>query len=102
MKDLLSVQDYLFSAQDVGDWEGDEDEVTETLNDLTHIAWDAIPEDCNTQTVDKIMHGLWQQLRGDLALVEADFSELTDWVHHYVSASLERLSDEHDDSDELM
>ena len=37
MKDLLNVQDYLFAVQDVGDWEGDEEHVAETLNDLIHM-----------------------------------------------------------------
>ena len=27
MKDLLNVQDYLFAIHDVGDWEGEEEQV---------------------------------------------------------------------------
>ncbi len=89
MKDLLNVQDYLFSTADVGDWEGEEEQVAETLNELIHQAWDRIPDDLGCEKIDQIINGIWEQLRGDLALVEADFDELSDWVNHYVDSSLD-------------
>ncbi|MGO2010331.1 MAG: hypothetical protein ACTJH9_01100 [Pseudoalteromonas sp.] len=89
MKDLLNVQDYLFGNTDVGDWEGDEEHVAETLNDLIHIAWDRLPDDLGTELIDEIINGIWEHLRGDMALVEAEFEELTDWVTHYVDSSLD-------------
>ncbi|WP_404340246.1 hypothetical protein [Pseudoalteromonas mariniglutinosa] len=89
MKDLLNVQDYLFAINDVGDWEGDEEVVAETLNDLIHMAWDRLPDDLDCESIDEIINGIWEHLRGDLALVEADFEELTDWVTHYVDSSLD-------------
>ena len=89
MKDLLNVQDYLFSIQDVGDWEGEEEVVAERLNELIHIAWDRLPDDLDCESIDEIINGIWEHLRGDLALIEADFEELTDWVTHYVDSSLD-------------
>lgn len=89
MKDLLNVQDYLFAITDVGDWEGDEEHVAETLNDLIHMAWQRLPDDLDTESIDEIINGIWEHLRGDLALVEAEFEELTDWVIHYVDSSLD-------------
>ncbi|MEL7309119.1 MAG: hypothetical protein AAGK05_15460 [Pseudomonadota bacterium] len=89
MKDLLNVQDYLFAIADVGDWEGEEEVVAERLNDLIHMAWDRLPDDIDCESIDEIINGIWEHLRGDLALIEADFEELTDWVTHYVDSSLD-------------
>ncbi|MCF7519219.1 MULTISPECIES: hypothetical protein [Pseudoalteromonas] len=89
MKDLLNVQDYLFSIQDVGDWEGEEEVVAERLNELIHIAWDRLPDDLDCESIDEIINGIWEHLRGELALLEAEFEELTDWVTHYVDSSLD-------------
>ncbi|MFC3032107.1 hypothetical protein ACFOEE_06210 [Pseudoalteromonas fenneropenaei] len=89
MKDLLQVQDYLFSYADVGDWEGEEEQVAETLNELIHQAWGLLPEDLDCETIDEIINGIWEHLRGDTALLEADFEELSDWVTHYIHSSLD-------------
>lgn len=89
MKDLLNVQDYLFAIQDVGDWEGEEEVVAERLNDLIHMAWERLPDDLDCESIDEIINGIWEHLRGALALIEADFEELTDWVTHYVDSSLD-------------
>ena len=89
MKDLLNVQDYLFSIQDVGDWEGEEEVVAERLNELIHMAWDRLPDDLDCESIDEIINGIWEHLRGELVLLEAEFEELTDWVTHYVDSSLD-------------
>lgn len=91
MKDLLNVQDYLFNVADVGDWEGEEEQVAEIVNELIHHAWQVIPDDLGCEKIDQIINGIWEHLRGDLALVEADYEELSDWVDHYVSAQLDEL-----------
>ena len=89
MKDLINVQDYLFATADVGDWEGDEEHVAETLNDLIHIAWERLPDELECELIDEIINGIWEHLRGDIALIEAEFEELTDWVTHYVDSSID-------------
>ncbi|AZZ98059.1 hypothetical protein [Pseudoalteromonas sp. R3] len=89
MKELLNVQDYLFSNFDVGDWEGEEERVAETLNELIHVAWDMLPDDLECEKIDLIINGIWEHLRGELALVEAEYDELVDWVTHYIQSSLD-------------
>ena len=89
MKDLLNVQDYLFAVQDVGDWEGEEERVAETLNDLIHMAWDRLPDDLDCDSIDEIINGIWEHLRGDMAVIETDFEELVDWSIHYVDSALD-------------
>ena len=94
MKDWLSVQDYLFGADQVGDWEGQEETVAENLNELIHIAWQKLPDDTDADKIEKIIEGIWQHLRGDLAIIEAEQEELIDWVLHYVTNQLENDLDE--------
>jgi len=89
MKDLLNVQDYLFAVQDVGDWEGEEEHVAETLNDLINMAWDRLPDDLDCDSIDEIINGIWEHLRGDMAVIETDFEELVDWSIHYVDSALD-------------
>lgn len=87
MKDLLSVQDYLFSIVDVGDWEGEEELVCERLNELIHHAWERLPDDLSCDQIDTIITGIWEHLRGDLALIDAELEELLDWVEHYIDSA---------------
>ncbi|KZN33283.1 hypothetical protein L1286_14005 [Pseudoalteromonas sp. SMS1] len=89
MKDMLNVQDYLFSTFDVGDWEGDEEQVAETLNELIHFAWEKLPEDLGSEQIDHIINGIWEHLRGDMALIDTELDELLDWVTHYINSSLD-------------
>ena len=89
MKDLLNVQDYLFAIQDVGDWEGEEEVVAERLNDLIHMAWERLPDDLDCESIDEIINGIWEHLRGDMAVIETDFEELVDWSIHYVDSALD-------------
>jgi hypothetical protein len=97
MKDWLSVQDYLFESTQVGDWEGQEQTVAENLNELIHIAWQQLPEETDADTIDGIINGIWQSLRGDVAIIEAEQDELIDWVLHYVGNKLDNDSDEDED-----
>ena len=60
MKDWLSVQDYLFGIDQVGDWEGQEETVAENLNELIHVAWQQLPDETDADTIDKISEGIWQ------------------------------------------
>ncbi|ATC98786.1 MAG: hypothetical protein ACPGVL_02030 [Pseudoalteromonas spongiae] len=94
MKDWLSVQDYLFGIDQVGDWEGQEETVAENLNELIHVAWQQLPDETDADTIDKIIEGIWQHLRGDTAILEAEHEELIDWVLHYVTNQLENNLDE--------
>jgi len=89
MKDLLNVQDFLFSDRDVGDWEGNEELVAENLNELIHIAWSQLPEDLSCDKIEEIINSIWQHLRGDTAILETDFEELIDWVNQHVLTSLD-------------
>lgn len=100
MKDWLSVQDYLFGLQDVGDWEGDEELVADRMNNIYHAVWETIPADLNVEQINFLMQDIWDQLRGSDALLLADEEELTDWVlihcRQYYEQCRDAASDEED------
>ncbi len=89
MKDIVDIKDFLFTIDDVGDWEGQEEEVTDRLNDLYHVAWVLIPDDMSSQRIEECLNGIWEQLRGDLALIDAEMDELVDWVTVYTNSFIE-------------
>jgi hypothetical protein len=96
MKDLVSIQDYLFSLTDVGDWEGDEELVADKINAIYHAVWQQIPEDTEVDLIDKLLRDIWDQLRGSLVLIEADEYELIDWALAHTRKVLENAVDEED------
>jgi hypothetical protein len=96
MKDLVSIQDYLFSLTDVGDWEGDEELVADRINAIYHAVWQQIPEDTEVELIDKLLRDIWDQLRGSTVLIEADEYELIDWALAHTRKVLENAVDEED------
>jgi hypothetical protein len=53
------------------------------------MAWDRLPDDLDCDSIDEIINGIWEHLRGDMAVIEADFEELADWCIHYVDSALD-------------
>ena len=89
MKDSISLHDYLFDMADIGDWEGDEELVTDKINAIYHTVWQALPEDISSAQVDVLLPGIWDQLRGGTVLLEADEDELIDWALAFVRQQLD-------------
>lgn len=89
MKDLLSVQDYLLQVDEIGDWDGEEESVADKFNAIIHTVWDALPDSLSTRQIRELMPQLWEQLRGDTVLVDADEDELIDWALSYIQQQIE-------------
>ena len=89
MKDMVNIQDFLVSPQELGDWEGEEETVADRLNELLHCCYDKLPEQMATERIEQALSGIWDHLRGDMALLDADFDELLDWLDSYVNALLD-------------
>lgn len=101
MKELASVQDYLLSVNDVGDWDGEEEYVADTFNAVIHAVWQALPDDMAAEQIDELMPMLWQQLRGDTVLLDTDEDELIGWAIGFVQQQIdEGESDELDAQDD--
>jgi len=89
MKDLLSVQDYLLQVADVGDWDGEEELVADKFNSIVHTVWEALPETLTAAEIGYLMPLLWEQLRGDTVLVDAEEDELIDWALAYIQQQID-------------
>ncbi|MDD4863823.1 MAG: hypothetical protein PHE38_07405 [Alishewanella agri] len=101
MKDLLSVQDYLLQVEEVGDWDGEEELVADKFNTIVHAVWDALPDSLTTKQIRQLMPLLWEQLRGDTVLLDADEDELIDWALSYIQQKIEEgMADDEPAADE--
>lgn len=100
MKDTISLHDYLFDIADIGDWEGEEELVTDKINEVYHAVWRALPDDISVAQVDFLLPGIWDQLRGGTILLETDEYELIDWALAYVRQQLEEGIPEMDTADD--
>ncbi|MDX1677509.1 hypothetical protein [Arsukibacterium sp.] len=89
MKDALSVQDYLLHESEVGDWDGEEELVTDKINSIIHTVWDALPDDLATEHIERIMPQLWQQLGQDTLLLDVDEHELAGWALVFMRQQIE-------------
>ena len=96
MKDTISIHDYLFDVADVGDWEGEEELVTDKLNAVYHAVWHTLPDEISAAEVEQLLPDIWDQLRGSLVLIEADEYELIDWALAHTRKVLENAVDEED------
>ena len=100
MKDSISIHDYLFDVADIGDWEGEEELVTDKINSVYHSVWQLLPDDITEQQVESLLPGIWDQLRGGTVLLEADEDELIDWALAFVRQQLEQGIPDADTIDE--
>jgi hypothetical protein len=100
MKDLLSVQDYLLLVEEVGDWDGEEELVADKFNTIVHVVWDALPDSLTTIEIGQLMPQLWEQLRGDTVLLDADEDELVDWALSYIRQQIEEGMADDEPADE--
>ncbi|MGP9801064.1 hypothetical protein [Rheinheimera sp. NSM] len=100
MKDAISIHDYLFDIADIGDWEGEEELVTDKINAVYHAVWSALPENITPYQVEQLLPAIWNELRGGTVLLEADEDELIDWALAYVRQQLEEGVPETDAADE--
>lgn len=89
MKDAISIHDYLFDLADIGDWEGEEELVTDKINAVYHAVWQNLPENISSAQVEQLLPAIWDELRGGTVLLEADEDELIDWALAYVRQQLE-------------
>ncbi|MDX3774760.1 hypothetical protein QE250_11590 [Chromatiaceae bacterium AAb-1] len=101
MKALYSVHDYLLSVSEVGDWDGEEEIVADRINAIFHAVWDILPDDIESEHIEFLLPRLWDELRGDTVLLEAEEEELIDWAIIYVRNQLEEgMPELHTDDEE--
>ena len=80
MKDLVNIQDFLVTPDELGDWEGDEEIVADKMNELLYYCWSLIPDDTDILLIEQILSSIWDNFRGDTVILDVDIDQLQDWV----------------------
>lgn len=89
MKDSLQIHDYLVTPNEIGDWEGEEEDVADKLNEIFHYTWEKLPDDLSVDQIQHVMTSIWEALRGETILVDTDIDELIDWADFFINSILE-------------
>jgi hypothetical protein len=91
MKDLIDLHDYIISSEIVGDWDGDEEEVTDRINNMIHQAYNILPDDISAMMAEEIFNEIWAAVAGQDFVIESELDELESWLDSFVRQKLNEL-----------
>lgn len=91
MKELIDVRDFLIGIELVGDWDGEEEEVTERINALIYQAYDLMPDDVTLDRATEIFDGLWAAVAGQEFIIENELDELESWLVSFVNQTIDEI-----------
>jgi hypothetical protein len=79
MKEFVIIHDHLVDQSMVGDWEGQEELVTEKLNELYHSLYDMAEEDIEPEVSIKLLTLVWEHWIGQDVLPELESDDIYTW-----------------------
>jgi hypothetical protein len=91
VKDFIDLHDYLISSELVGDWDGDEEEVTDRINGFFHHAYQLFPEDITAEQAEKVFNEIWGAVAGQDFVIESEIDELESWLESFVNQLLNEI-----------
>lgn len=91
MKELIDVREFLVGIELVGDWDGEEEEVTERINNLIFLAYAQMPEDINYEQATSLFDELWAAVAGQDFILESEVEELESWLISFISQKLDEV-----------
>lgn len=91
MKDFIDLHDYLISSELVGDWDGEEEEVTDRVNGLFHQAYQLFPEEITGEQAEHIFNEIWAAVAGQDFVLESELDELESWLESFVNQQLNEI-----------
>jgi hypothetical protein len=91
MKELIDVHDYLISSEIVGDWDGEEEEVTDRINGLIHQAYLLFPDEITGEQAEQLFVELWAAVVGQDFILESELDELEDWLASFINQRLNEI-----------
>lgn len=96
MKEFVDIHDFMVSAETVGDMLGDPEYVADKINTLCHMLYDQAPEDISSELLSRLLAEIPEFWLQDETIVDADESELLDWVHQQLTNAEFGERDEHE------
>ena len=91
MKDAIDVRDYLIGIELVGDWDGDEEEVTERINEMIYQAYALFPDTISIEVAEQLFDELWAAVAGQEFVIENEIDELQSWLTSFVTQKLDGI-----------
>lgn len=91
MKELIDVRDYLIGIELVGDWDGEEEEVTERINTLIYQAYGMLPDEASAYLAQQLFDELWSAVAGQDFIIESELDELESWCDTFVRQKLDEI-----------
>lgn len=82
MKEFVVIHDYLVSEEVVGDWDGNEEQVTENINQIYHTLYDFAEEDIEKEQLLTLLELVWEHWIGQESLADLETDDINDWCHH--------------------
>ena len=82
MKEFVVIHDYLFAESIVGEWDGQEDQVTERRNEIYHTLYDLAEEDIEPEVLNQLLELVWETWIGQDVLPDLETDDIYDWCRH--------------------
>ena len=93
MKEFVVIHDFLVEQNIVGDWEGQEEIVTEKLNELYHTLYDLAEEDIEPEILTKLLALVWEHWIGQDILPELESDDIYTWCKNLLENRDQYLTD---------
>ena len=82
MKEFVVIHDYLVAESIVGDWDGQEEQVTERMNEIYHTLYDLAEEDIEPEVLNQLLELVWETWIGQDVLPDLETDDIYDWCRH--------------------
>ncbi len=93
MKEFVVIHDYLVTEAIVGDWDGQEELVSERVNEIYHTLYDLAEEDIETEQLHQLLALVWDTWIGQDVLPDLETDDIYDWCRHILDNREQHLSD---------
>jgi len=87
MHDVIDIHEFLFDANEVGPWEGEEHLAADNINKIYHRLYEVIDLDTDVELFRAMLEGIWPYWQHHPGLLELD-DELID---HFVAYLIEEF-----------
>lgn len=82
MKEFVDIHDFLVSEAVVGDWEGQEEQVSEKMNEIYHTLYDLAEEDIEVDVLMQLLDLVWETWIGQDVLPDIETDDIYDWCRN--------------------
>jgi DNA-binding ferritin-like protein (Dps family) len=93
MKEFVVIHDFLVSEAVVGDWDGQEEEVAERINEISHTLYQMAEEDIEVEVLTQLLDLVWDTWIGQDVLPDLETDDIYDWCQHLLDNREQHLQD---------